>query len=469
MTDAYAEHAFGVWVPKSPVFQPHAEQLFWDPVNGSDNNPGTNRLRPVKSADKIRRLLQLVTGACDVNMRSGRYVLPDGGVFLEPRVYTGLLRFRANAEWDPTVFTALKTEAAGAGTTDESIALTGMVADAFEGLTVEVTSAGGVVQRKTIRNNTTTEIIPVEAFILPIAEGDAVRVLQTNAIFVAPTGALERFLYTFCSDSLAMPVGLEQQLQSSNYDHPVGLALEGVAFSRDDDSFFFEYAFGKVTLYMYGVETGPEPNVLSRVLHFFGTEVHCGCNLDTEADFGWGVSCLLPNGILGSVDNGGTVYGYIVSLGGMPETNYGSYMHFYGGRCSRFLGSDLNVTILGGFSIPYWITPSGASTTMNVAGERSSVVLNGLIETIGGGEGLDFLAGATLTLGENVTRIGGSGNSGAVSGGARIILLGDCNYGDAVAADWQAFGSAAVNKSFFAAQGDTILGSDNVSYVTRAF
>lgn len=475
--NGYATGVFGTWPPLAPMFQPHTVQLWWDPINGADINPGTMQTRPVATAERIRSLIAEVTPVpVTVNMRTGFYVLPSAGLFLPPRMLSGPVRFRANPTWDPTVFTVLKAEAAGAGTTDASIVLTGMVDNEFQGRTLEVTS-GGVVQRKTIRSNTATTVEPVDAFLIPPAEGDAVRILTSNAVFVLPPApTLERGLYMFAGDQPTCPALLYNFLTQASNEGQAGVVLEGVKLANQAEPSYGAYGFGAMDLFLYGVES-TEDFTNSGALFFIGTHVHAGVDLDALdggenlLDYGWG---LHTENIKPFTLHGGWFIGHCVASGDggqFPESFGGSRIIMLGGRAVRLLTDECLVLMFGPFdiTIPFLLDAGGtASAALALTSSLAQFLTYGAINIQGGGAGITLASGAVMEMqGDLVTGGTDAGNAVGIQGAAHMLIYGAPQFGDAVATDWVVFGTAPVNKSFFAAPGDTLLGADSVSWASR--
>ena len=156
--------------------------IYVDDVNGNDANIGTQAL-PVKTLSAAyKRIPFYVTDLTRV------FVAPHGGagyslVEFGPRV------LRNNVWIIGTGETALKaTAAAQGGSTNQLVVTTGgMTADAFRGKTIEIMSGAALGDKRTIRNNTTTDIVPVEFFSATIASGDQYRVIEPSTVLRGPS------------------------------------------------------------------------------------------------------------------------------------------------------------------------------------------------------------------------------------------------------------------------------------------
>lgn len=79
-------------------------------------------------------------------------------------------------------FTQTVFSTAAAGTTTESVADTGMTPDTHRGQTLHVLTGSAAGQRRTIRSNTETQIVPCTAFSAAVQSGDLYRVISSNVV-----------------------------------------------------------------------------------------------------------------------------------------------------------------------------------------------------------------------------------------------------------------------------------------------
>ena len=107
-----------------------------------------------------------------------------------PRWLEAPLIAYADAVWDPAVFvdTAGSPAAALAGTTDAVVKSSGLTVNAYKHRTIEFTSGPALGDRRSIRNNTATDIIPYSKFSATPGTGDSYRVYDSAVNFDMDAG-----------------------------------------------------------------------------------------------------------------------------------------------------------------------------------------------------------------------------------------------------------------------------------------
>lgn len=475
MSDAgYSVLAFGGWPAKAaPVYSanPNPQVMYVDPLAGSDiNNPSATQARPLKTLAEVSKRIVGFPNAVDIHLKNADYPLPDGGVFLESRMLNGRIRIVADEVWDPTVFTVQLSGPAAPASDVTSIVLAGIGPQpSYRGLTLEVTS-GGVVQRRTIRNNGTVGEGPADQFFIPayafdaVVPGDAVRVLVHNARMRPPATA-NADTYIFAADCPTYEQIDTDAIGNNSSERKPGLLLQGVSLPAGAGS--QALYFGRVQLWMYGVQQ-PDPYAL----YLRDTEWMTGAGLFSEQPEheGWGFGVLDTGAHF--FMQGASGSGYICAVGDFGVMSR-SEMALYGGAFVRLLGglqgSKLNT--LGPFpqNIPtLFDARGGGSVAVKFDGPDANAVLKAA-EVHGGGAGIQVDNGATVTIDAAVT--GGTDAGDAVSvgyGRGRVLLTGGVPQFGGAGTDYVVAGAAAPqNKAFFAAVGDSILGLKDASVIVR--
>ena len=477
----YQPNALGVWPPGAPIFNSgFVTELYWSPLTGSDLGSG-NRSQPVKTAAEVARRIAFAPGDVNVHMRSARYELPSSGVFLHSRVFNGRVRFFGDSFWDSTVNNVLHAEAAQAGTGAEVVVLTGLAVDAFVGKTIEVTAAiGGAVQRKTVRSNTATDVIPCGKFSPAPAPGDAVRITESRAVFGAPasdTPVVETFWFMegCLSSQLDNFAGFFSAFGGGINPVQTALVLENVAFEDPAPFALQAWAFGQGTVYAYGVEFRPASlGVLS--MSTLGTQVFAGVGLNgREADYGWGIGVTTTQFSNATpFMRGGQLIGCVASLGDGPAAQNFGVIQLFGGRCARLtvFGSPSSVTVSGDLTsigITYLMDARGtgaAGLSIDAGFGASSVVLQQLAEVQGGGGGIQISGPSLLamfaSLGDTQAGLALEANKGA-----RVLLGGTLPppFASVSGALYQVPGIPGVANAFFAAPGTALLSPTDASCI----
>lgn len=490
----YSLQGAGQWPQGSPVYPYTLDHLYVDPVAGNDfNNPSGSQARPLRTMQEVSRRLVGYQGRVDVHMRNAVYPLPANGTFLQSRMLNGVVRFVGDDVWDPTLYTVLLATTAQAGTTPASIVVTGpLVVDAFAALTLEVTS-GGVKRRRTIRNNDATSIVPCTG-VTGAAPGDTVRVLSTNARFAIPVPAGSKAgsisNYVFAQDCPAYNAGsFDAAVGFPGTTNNTGLCFQAVKFLDQRLSPWVASYFGRLPLYLYGVEA-----LSFSAFAMVGTRCFAGTGLDgmfdqtvngiltsASTDSGWGLSQQNFGPIVEDVTFWGTS-ATREPLIGAPFVQFVSgeknLLQFIGGRWPRLGPASPFPQATNAFGNVYLMPSMDAQAIPPLIDFSTSALAFAAVDVPGIGSNLNILAADIRggTQGGLVVRDGAQciaatgtlastvgGSAVAVRRGGRLLVRAPATMGDAIATDWLVEGQPAFNKSVFAAAGVGVLGTDSAS------
>ena len=460
----------GIW--REYVIGPTQSDIYWDPATGNDANTGLTTVTAVATAVRVASLIgtNVITDVT-VHLTHNGGALPDSGLFLTSKLLQGKrIRFLADEVWDPTVYTVTATGTAGAATTGLNITGT-FTLGAYNSLTIEFTSIGGVEvplaqrQRKTIRDNTTTGILPVLGFDPPPIAGDTYRILTPNCYLSAPVIAGPAVsYYVFAQDMAGISASQFDALEAfggtASLKQTPGVIIEGVGLKHSVSFGFID--FGRLPLYLYGVSARDS-------IAFHGTTVCAGSNLSGYAQYeGWGLVAKQPR-----VVRDAWLYGYLWALTSLADIEDGGRVVLLGGRASYLRTSNL-LTIYGGLfglANPFLFQHDGHNPQLQVGvvnlgtNERSIIMLYGdiVITKPSPGIALQVGAGSFVSIGSGVTGPGAV----KVDGGGEISCYSAPALGDAAALDWTVVNLAAVNKSFFAGASTGLMDPATGSRVVR--
>lgn len=438
--------------------------LYLDPVDGDDANTGRSTSQAVQTPLRISELIPLWPGNVDIHMKSGAAVLPARGWFLRARALNGLIRFVADEVWDPAVFTVVGgNRIAGAATTGLVIKDAGLVINALQDLSVRFTTGAASGQYRRIRNNTVTDVIPSTAFDPAPAPGDTYQIFTSNAYFALPAlpdGETDIVSdYVFCADSPSV-APLPFDWSGFGYltmSRPLGVLFDGVGLRGGTG--FYRYFFGATSVYFFGTDANTDFQASYDPMGASGGVMYSGYGLpDYVLKQGWGFAgsggpTTEREQLIGCWHCGDFWYlpEYGVFLGGRYEDAVSPY-----GGSNTFYGDWVDGSIAPLFG-------SSAADFCLQLNSPNSVV--DLVKGIVLGQ-FQILYGQIVHMSRDVT---GGPLGVAVFWGARLLLNGGApQLGDAVATDWQVFGVANVNKSFFAAANTIRLGTDG-SCAQRVF
>jgi hypothetical protein len=460
--------------------------------NGNDLTGLGTIDQPLATLEKLESILpDTIEHPVDVSLDSDNHVLPSDGEFLRSRAFDSTLRFFADEDWDPGVVTTITTGTAAAGTTGVSIKGVGLPVGGFDKFTIEFTTLGGVPvplaqrQRKTVRNNTATEIIPSHGFTPAPIPGDSYRIIRCNCFCLAPTIPGPGFTrYEFTHDSPGTVPALVDGLFTlfgglPGFTHLSGLVLEGVGLRASAS--FQSFTFGRHALFAYGSVLDPNGNPANNTpLALRGTGLYSGNGLTVFERFeGWGVVSLASgDGI--SMSIGSSMVGYYWGDGvNLSNREPGASMAILGGRAQRVgltQGTLLFFNIPVPDSVPFRLDSannpgSPAISITNGGFPPTNLSIQGGFELVNPSAAFPAIyvgPNGSLAFDDGLVGQGGAAGSVLVDSGAFLLLTAAPNFGDPVASDWTVVNLPAVNKSAFAAPSTGLMDPATESRVARS-
>jgi hypothetical protein len=479
MNAGYSRYAFGTWPNSAPLYPTNTQplQLYVDPLNGHDyNNQAASAIRPLRTMREVTRRIVAYAGPVEVHLKSGTYVLPDGGVFLESRMLNGMVHIFGDEEWDPNLFAVLFEGVAQDGTDEKTIFVIpgDIVTDQLNGYILETTH-NGVRERRLVRNNVSDSegpdfIKPTRGFTNGLTDGDTFRVLSPNAVLQAAPIDPELFVdsYVFAADCPSYPP-FNLELTGGTVNNP-GLFLEYVQLTGEN---YFGMYFGRLPLWAYGVIV---PGSLN--LNLKGTMVQAGTgfsNSQPEVE-GMGIGIVDPD-LFGFYFEDALFAGHLVSAGSWGSTP-SSRVELYGGRFFRMIfptreGAPTYIACdgLGDPNTVKVLFDTGITGSPCIDTHYNTYFRMGDVELFtNGGAGVLVRDGSTVEMQGDGGVIGSAGGGTAVQvdyGQCRCIIEGAPSYGDPLNLDYVVVGEPPQNKSFFAAPGDAILSTADASVIVR--
>lgn len=154
--------------------------LYVDTVSGDDASPDGSQVDPLQTlAEAERRIPLSVHHYVVVHLKAQDYTCPH----FRRRTLSAGIYLLADKAWDPTVETVIVTGGTGVaagGTGASAVVDAGLTLNALDGFTIEMTSGPAAGQRRTIRDNTTTTIVPVISFSPAPVAGNTYKVTRWN-------------------------------------------------------------------------------------------------------------------------------------------------------------------------------------------------------------------------------------------------------------------------------------------------
>ena len=459
---------------------------------GSDSAAGT-RTAPFATVEHAEGLIPPVLNGSQyrIHLTSGSHLLPARGSFLRSRLLQNGSRIEvfADEDWDPSVVTVIATGTADAGTTASVVKAAGLTDEQYQDYTLEIETVGGVPvplaqrERRHIRNNTATDIVPVDGFFNAPTPGDTYRILQLNCALTAPTlPAPPKREYILVEDC---PSGTITEFAAISYFFgstepavsPAGIVLRGVN-AKISASFTEGFVFGRAQVFAFGLERPVDDPPFGNFFELNGTMMFAGCGLPQFKNLsGWGVKMSQKNmSDVGrtSLDPGNAAifFGYLQEALADSIQNADEALNttvtILGGVTRRFFDPISRILIFGGLitGTPYLVQVPAGNRMATLDGFGVFLDLSGVevVNEPGSLGGCCRVRGDdTLILNSNTVGQPVPGNFVEAGSGGRILIYlfgSPLQFGDPVAADYKVQGVAPVNRSFFVNPGDSLVGTD---------
>lgn len=410
-----------------------ALDIYVDAVDGDDTNDGFTSATPVQTWVHAESLIPtVVRHAVRVHLAAGTYPVNRTWLF-RARVVQGDGRITTYADdaWDSTVYTTILAGTAGASTTADVVKTSGLTINAHRGYWLEMTDGDAAGQRRTIRNNTATDLVPSVSFgVLSSAapaSGDAFKVF-TSAVHIAPVPA--------GGFSLVQNQAIDGYRGPGGGEVVTSYVLQGLVFENTGDVYIGGYTVATDTTF-YGVRLEDELRVDCAAV------LECGdSTLNSPTDenvLGWGVTQV--GGYSGYIytQRNGRIQGTAVTahLGGSGWISAG-----YIGDCWLSVDSVHDSMTISG----YWGLVSPLIGPVHVyPGHR--IWLNYVDFDASVAPLVDVVAGGTVMLSFQLVGSSSGGTTVQVRGGGQIVCLVAPSLGDAAASDWDVGDGMPFNKS----------------------
>lgn len=415
-----------------PLQTTAALDLYVSAAGGSDSNSGLSTSAPLLTIAAVEALIPMhVRHVVTIHMAAGTYAIARSWWF-RSRVISGDGRIVVYADdtWDPTVYTTRVTGTAGVGTSADQIVTSGLTLNAQRGYTLQMTSGDASGERRTIRNNSTTQLIPSVSFgavdgATP-ASGNTFRVFS-NAVIIAPTGGM-------CEVVQSDPVRTSMQdAIDSRY------AFQGVTFASMGSVYRGGYIVAASTVFR-GVRVEDSLRTEYAVLAAGDAEYMSPDDMVN----GWGCTVTgSVNGLHGGRNEGCFVANAIAGHGWISSGYIATAFHSTDQELESMSYSSLwgNVSLLMGTLTLYMGHRIWIYYVDFVAGQAGPLITM---------YGSDLMMSGT-NVGEST-----GGVTIAVRSGGKVHLLAAPTLGSATVPDYDDGSGARVNKSYFAAVGDRV-------------
>ena len=340
----------------------------------------------------------------------------------------------------------------------------GLTPDAFRGKTIRLLSGPGSPQRKTIKRNTATDIIPARDFV-PTPDNTTTYEIVESTVELAYSGA-------FTSTVELSGDGPVQTQDASDGDVPAYCVCQ-VRLNATGNPV---PNISNATVCYYGIEisgSGTLWPAWNNASVFIGTDSIIGqfafvpetlgfAASNTEWA-GWGIGQVGSNAVQWSPADT-TVKGYIVAARLQLLKNVLWFM--YGGRLFGVAGSDTlesngaTIIVEGSVSVPVEIESSGGGSAVEAGGQNSSIRLVNT-QLVSAAALVSVKQGGLVNIFSSVTGTSSGAEAVDASLGGRVFLFGaPVLEGATPAVAYNPGGGAAGQISDFAAPGDFLSAAD---------
>lgn len=320
-------------------------------AGASDDNPGT-QARPLATLERaLEYLPDTINHPTSIRCRRGTYTMPPSQL-LRGRTVNSWLEFKADDAWDPNVFTSVAAGTATAGTSGVTVAVLGggLTVDVWRGKTIEFLDGAAVGQRRHVRDNTATNVIPSYRFNPAPADGDTFRIFDTDGVvFRPPTGAAAGSPYPI---ALSQVSSMRTEAFGTvgdpiNTEGQGAVVLQGILFNGATDSGYNTLVTSDGSLFLYGCQFGADLATIPWWINSTGLlGLGVGMSLGTTSGlaayrplFGWGLNCGTRRSP--RVGTGAYCGGYIEMGDAIDiECAHNGNWQIFGGRLGRFIAFE---------------------------------------------------------------------------------------------------------------------------------
>lgn len=288
---------------RSPILRANlfniVAHLYVDGARGNDLNRGT-LAAPLKTVAGVRAHLPfLARNPIFVHFASGLYDwdAPLGPMALRANVY--FIGDGAGVQGDDGFATVLGSTAMAAGSTNKSIVGSALTINAYHGKTLEILSGNAAGDRRSIRNNTATAIVPSSALSAAPATNDTFRVVAPAVRFKVPSG-LSGTTTPVTTAIVGMGGGGSRPVQQRNITAAPALYLINIALEVSTPLSFSIWEIVNSNVVMLGVEVR---RTISTALGVFTSDYQSGimAGYDALAEQTTKVIGPYVDGLVGSV------------------------------------------------------------------------------------------------------------------------------------------------------------------------
>jgi hypothetical protein len=436
--------------------------IYVDTASGDDVAGDGSQANPIQTlAEAERRIPLVVQHYTAVHLRGQTYTWPAG---FRPRSLSAPIAFFADDVWDPTVYTTVATGAATGGS-DSVLTVAGpLLVNTYKDRWIEITSGAALGDRRQVRNNTATDIIPDSKFTAAVVATNTFRIFD-SAVDVScdgiPAGDTALVLcssvgrdankgreaapgvFTFVGLNFTAAVPTARRL---------GIAASTVFFGCKIEPTIIDWSTAHPSY--WGCDT-IAPTVQAVLALLLGAP-------NVTAWRGWGVRLTAATQQINP--NGNQVIGYVGSSGGLLIANATGVVELIGGS----FATGMTVQQALGLLLIMGVRPDTtrfAAVALALFAARAELALVD-INAPGAATAIHVGDGSLLRIrgsgsGLSATGESAAGTSVQVDASSRVILFdGPVTFGRAVGTDYDVGNGFPQNKAFFAANGDHIAHTD---------
>lgn len=327
-------------------------------ASGSDDNDGLTPATPLLTlGGAYKRIPQMLMAPVIIHLADPlQWEACPAFVLLSPTAFVAIWGDGAGQVGNDG-FNVVATGVADAGTNDINVALPAPVGvDTYQRFTIEMVDGAAAGQRRTIRNNTASSIVPVAAFTVAPAPGDTYRVLRP---IVVADATVDRTLSYGAGSGSEQPLTLINLDFSGDFDWLRATGNNLLFYGCLTSSAYLyvqnSYVAAGVTNYAYGAQN---QEALWAALGSDQSENWLGWGLGIDTDWTQG-------GAYNGEPESYEYNGFLVSLGGI--TNYGGRLTLAGGFVTNlymdYMESHVTIQYSWNTRISFFIRPPASGFT----------------------------------------------------------------------------------------------------------